>query len=129
MRISVRWWLTAGCVWPSSWQRADTCIGPCWASARTILRRDLSASSLKTEVRSEIVSLDTFSGDDRTLLSVLRDFGCTAMRLLKVPTPAGPAGGTSGGRRLLPERGARSRLARTGGASRPGDDGTERLRG
>src|SRR5262245_37208522 len=93
MRISVRWWLTAGCVWPSSWQRAETCIGPCCASARTILRRDLSASSLKTEVRSEIVSLDTFSGDDRTLLSVLRDLRFTAMRLLKVRTPDRPGGG------------------------------------
>src|SRR5262245_36483021 len=63
MRISVRWWLTAGCDWPSSLHSAETCICPSCARASTIFSRDLSASSLKTSVRFWMSRSGTFSGE------------------------------------------------------------------
>src|SRR5262245_10987754 len=59
MRINVRWWLTAGCDWPSNSHNADTCISPSRASANKILRRERSARSLKISLRLWIVPSDT----------------------------------------------------------------------
>src|SRR4051794_8316920 len=67
MRMRVRWWLTAGCEAGSpalshnSSHRAETCSSPSRARARTICRRDLSASILKTSVSR----LNMLSGIDR----------------------------------------------------------------
>src|ERR1700722_13642882 len=93
MRISVRWWLTAGCDWPCSLHKSVTCIGPRFASAMTIVRRDLSASSLNTAVMSLSRPSGTPTADERCLpvplRSDLRDFLLMIILVVaKVWTPA-----------------------------------------
>src|SRR5437764_3781573 len=88
MRMSVRWWLTAGWDWPSRSHSAETCSSRSWARARTIFNRDLSASSLKTSVIRWMVASDTLMGDlvARGALAAL-DFTPSADELLKAEHP------------------------------------------